>query len=109
LIDASQGNTINWGKITVPTGFRVTSLRVKVKKDESKCGVNYSLKFNSATTPQDIEFKFRFDPAIETQAGDVIRLKLDSIVSHLRLAADNGSIASLKERVEEKVGMGIKE
>jgi hypothetical protein len=104
LIDLTDGLPEDWGKVEVPVGFKLSRLTVKVKKDESVCGVNYSVKFNSASSPQDIEFKFKFDPAVELSDGSTLNVSMAKVVEQLRLAVDSGDIASMKERIEAVEG-----
>ena len=108
LIDVTNGLPAEWGKVEIPTGFKLSRMQIKVKKDEALCGVNYSVKFNAETTPQDIEFKFRFDPAIDVSDGSTLNISMAQVVEELRLRADNtvGHIGSMKERIEAVEGSG---
>lgn len=102
LIDATNGEAKEWGKITIPEGYKVKGIRVKVHRDTQLCGVDYSVKFNDATTPQDVEFKWSFNPPLEIDgATQQLELSLKEVVAHLREAASSGSLASLKDRIEE--------
>lgn len=101
LIDLTSGNEKDWGTTEVPTDFAVARVKVKVHKDRELCGVDYSVKFNTASTPQDLEFRFRFDPPVQFSTGDVLKLNMAAIVANLRAAVDAGTINSLKERIEE--------
>ncbi len=102
LIDVSLGAAIEWGKIPVPTGYSLSRLKVKIKKDKDVCGVDYSLSFNGMTSDQDIEFKWKFQPPVEITADSkLITVSLDSIVTTLKEAAAAGAINSLKDRVEQ--------
>jgi hypothetical protein len=105
LINVSEGEPVDWGTIEVPEGFEIDRVRVKVHKDKRLCGVDYSVKFNEATSPQDVEFRFRLDPPLTTTEGvSSLELSLKEVVAKLRQAADSGSLASLKDRVEEVEG-----
>ncbi len=67
--------------------------------------MDYSLKFNSSTTSQNLEIKFRFDPAVESaDIQDKLVLSFQEVVDNLRKAVDANTINSLKDRVEEVEG-----
>jgi hypothetical protein len=104
LIDLSTGEEKDWGSADLPTGFKASRMQVKVHHDPALCGVDYSLQFNTATTQQDVEFRFRFDPAADLNADDTVRLSMEAVVSNLLAAVQNGTISSLKDRVEEVEG-----
>jgi hypothetical protein len=106
LIDVTNGLRNDWGQVEVPVGFKLSRLTIKVKKDQDLCSQNYSVKFNNETTPQDIEFKWRFDPPLELEDGSQLNLSLNSVVEQLRLRIDEGSIASMKDRIESVEGSG---
>jgi hypothetical protein len=108
LIDVSSGEQKDWGTLEMPVGFRVSEIRVKVKKDAAACGVNFSLSFNGETTPQDIELRWKFNPPIELDEGtQAISLSFSQVVSALRSAAASGSIGSLKDRAEAVEGTAL--
>jgi hypothetical protein len=101
LIDLSSGKAVDWGKAEIPTGFKIAGLRIKVHKDKDLCGVDYSLKFNELTTPQDVEFKWKFDPAVEfTGTTEKLEVSLAEVITSLGTA----DLSSLKERAESSEG-----
>jgi hypothetical protein len=104
LIDLSDGKEHDWGTLSVPTGFKLKRLTVKVHQDPGECGVDYSIKFNDTTTQQDVELKFSWNPPTELKSGDTLKLSLNSLIANLRAAVDAGTISSLKDRVEEVEG-----
>ncbi|MBC7691569.1 MAG: hypothetical protein H7222_07350 [Methylotenera sp.] len=111
LIDVTAGIEKAWGNVKVPVGFKLSRIRIKVKKDQALCGVSYSLSFNGQTTPEDIEFRFKFDPAVDFEDGNTLNLSLNTVVSKLRQAIDSapgGSISSLKSQIENVEGSGVK-
>lgn len=108
LIDLTAGTAKSWGTMNVPVGFKLKKIKIKVKKDKDLCGVDYSIKFNSATTDQDVEFKWKFEPAIDLDAGNKLSLALATVVSALRQAGDAGTLSSLKDHVENTEGSGSK-
>ncbi len=79
---------------------------MKVKKDQKLCGVDYSVKFNEQSTPEDIEFKWRFKPAIRVSQGDTLSMSLAEVVAALRTAGDEGTLASLKQHIERSEDIG---
>ncbi|MCM2323376.1 MAG: hypothetical protein NDJ90_08955 [Oligoflexia bacterium] len=91
LINIQNGVAQDWGVANVPAGFQLTKMTVKVHRDEGLCGVPYSVKFNDVTQTEDVEFKFRFSPAIDLDDDTgAIALSLDAVVSALRNAASLG-------------------
>lgn len=107
LIDVGSGGEKTWGTVNLPTGFKLKKIKIKVKKDKDLCGVDYSVKFNSATTDQDVEFKWKFEPPIDLDAG-VISLRLNEVIAALRQAGDDGTLASLKTHCESIESSGRK-
>jgi hypothetical protein len=108
LIDLSDGQEKDWGSVSTPVGFKLKRLRVKVHHDPDLCGVDPSIQFNTATTQQDVELKFRFDPAIDLAEDDTLALNINALVQNLREAVDAGTISSLKDRIEEVESSGTK-
>lgn len=105
LIDLTDSQTKSWGEIQLPVGFRLKKLIIIVKKDEKKCGVDYSLNYNGYKSEQDVEFKWKFEPAIDLEAAtESLQLSFNSVVARLKEAVQSGSIEKLKERVEEVEG-----
>ena len=106
LIDLSSGTGQPWGTLKIPPGFNLSRIKVKVKKDQKLCGVDYSVKFNEQSTPEDIEFKWRFKPAIRVSQGDTLSMSLAEVVAALRTAGDEGTLASLKQHIERSEDIG---
>lgn len=101
LIDVSNGQKKDWGQLNIPVGYNLKSLKVKIAKDKDICGVDYSVSFNGQTSPEDIEFKWKFNPPVALDAStSVLVLSFDSVVTALRAAADSGNLAHMKETIE---------
>ena len=101
LIDLSAGKEVSWGSLKIPTGFSLSKLKIKVKKDKEKCGVDYSVRFNGQEANEDIEFKWKFNPAVAIDANtSQLTLSFASVVSALRAAAEAGSLDQMKNHVE---------
>ena len=111
LIDVSNGAEKTWMTSDFPVGFTLQRVKVVVHKDESLCGVNYSIKFNGFESNSDVEFKFKFEPAAEVVAGSTIKVALATVVSTLRAAADATALNdnNLKDYIEGVEGSGKKE
>lgn len=110
LVDVSNGAEKTWMTSDFPVGFTLQRIKVVVHKDESLCGVGYSMKFNGFQSNSDVEFKFKFEPAIAISAGATIKVALSNVVSALRTAADNSLLTdgNLKDYVEGVEGTGKK-
>lgn len=109
LIDVSSGEAKTWGTAALPTTLKLKRIKVEVHKDQELCsGASYSVKFNSVTTSKDVEFVFKFEPAIEVKAGGTVNLALTTIATTLREAADANQLndESLKEFIEGVEGTG---
>jgi hypothetical protein len=100
LIDVSAGTAKDWGAVALPEKAQVVRIKVKVKKDESVCGTDYSVMYNGMSTPRDIEFRWKFEPAIDVSAATVaLRLSFDEIVAALQGSAMSDEL-QLKDRIE---------
>ena len=108
LVDVSNGAEKTWMTSAFPVGFTLQRIKVVVHKDESLCGVNYSLKFNSFQSNSDVEFKFKFEPAIAVATGSIIKVALSTVVSTLRAAANASSLndQNIKDFIEGVEGTG---
>ena len=103
LVDVSNGAEKTWITSAFPVGFTLQRIRVVVHKDESLWGVNYSLKFNSFQSSSDVEFKFKFGPAIAVATGSIIKVALSMVVSTLRAAANASSLKHSVEALVERL------
>lgn len=109
LIDLSDGTVKTWGTVKIPTGFMLSKIKVKVKKSKEKCGVDYSVRFNGIQSTEDIEFKWKFNPAVSISANtDELKVSFASVVSALRAAAQAGTLNQMKDQIEaaEDAGEG---
>lgn len=101
LVSVGSGAAVDWGTVNIPLGFKLRKIKIKVKKDNDLCGVDYSVKFNSLTTDQDVEFRWKFDPALDLESGTrALELSLSTVVTALRSWADNPT-GSLKDEIEK--------
>jgi len=97
LVDLSAAAATSWGSINVPTGFQLGELDVELHADAQACsGATYSVHFENGTNTthdltKDVEFRFRFNPAITIHGNDIVSLGLTNIVSALNAAADNNA------------------
>lgn len=104
LIDVSSGEVKEWGRPTLPVGFLLKRIKVKMAKDESVCGVNYSVQFNGVSTSEEVEFEWRFNPSIDLAASSAgVELRLQSFVNSLLAAVDSSTLTAeqLKQIVED--------
>jgi len=93
LIDVSAGTAINWGTITVPTGFTLGELAVEVHKDPENCSqAAYSLSYNGQQLSKDLEFKIKFNPAIQLDSNDIVGINLDTLVTTFKSASAAGAL-----------------
>jgi ribosomal protein L33 len=81
LVDVSDPNADTiWGNIELPEGAQVSEIHFEVHQDSENCsGANYSVSYNGKELTKDLEFKFKFDPAISIQNGDTLDLGLSVI------------------------------
>lgn len=109
LIDLSDGTAKSWGNVTIPAGFNLKRIKVKIKKDKALCGTEYSVKFNEFEDPRDVEFRFRFNPSVPiSSTSPVLTLSFKTVVDALKAAADAGTLAGskIKEAVEVDAAEG---
>ncbi|MBI3534146.1 MAG: hypothetical protein HY072_01490 [Deltaproteobacteria bacterium] len=100
LIDLSAGIVQDWGTVNIPIGFKLKKIKIKVKQDKTLCGVNYSVKFNTQEANEDIEFKWKFNPALDlTNAVSALKLSFSTIISTLKAAADAGTLSKIKSHI----------
>lgn len=99
LIDLSNGSVKKqWGQVQIPTNFYLNRLSVELHKDKDKCaGAEYSLEYynginSSKNITKDMEFKFKFNPAIYLQEGNSLTLTIDAILTKLDQAATAGKL-----------------
>ncbi|MAE57394.1 MAG: hypothetical protein CME69_00855 [Halobacteriovorax sp.] len=94
LIDVSDNTaTTNWGNVELTDGETVSELQIELHRDPENCsGVNYSLLYNGSELTKDLEFKFRFDPAITAQNGDTLQLDLSVIAKAIEDASSAGQL-----------------
>ena len=87
LIDLSASLAANWGSTPLPTGFTLAEMRVKVHKDASLCGMDYSVVYAGVGTPSDLEFRWTFNPPVTLAAGTKqIDLNFNVFVTALQAA-----------------------
>jgi hypothetical protein len=109
LIDLSSGAAADWGQLVIPEKAKVVRIKIKVKKNEALCGTNYSLIYNGLSTPRDIEFRWKFDPAIDVDGTtSALRLSFQEIVAALQTSAMSDEL-QLKDRTEAVEGSALKE
>lgn len=113
LITITGGAAVNWGTANLPVDFKLKRIKVKVQKSSQNCsGAEYSVKVglggNDILHTEDIEFRWRFNPALELDsATGAIELSLDSIVTALRNAAVTDA-SHIKQAIENTEGSGKK-
>lgn len=81
LVDISDQNVSNsWGNISLEEGSSVSEIHFEVHYDSENCSaVTYSTSYNGQTITKDLEFKFKFDPAITANNGDTLSLGIGKI------------------------------
>jgi hypothetical protein len=100
LIDLTSGVAVDWGQLTIPEKAQVVRIKVKIKKDKDLCGQDYSLIYNGLSTPRDIEFRWKFNPAVNVDGTtNALRLSFDAIVAALQASAMSNEV-QLKDRTE---------
>lgn len=80
-----------------PVGFKISKIKIKVRKDSSLCGQNYSIKINNGTayeTDDEIEFKWKFNPPVELAGGDTLQLAFNEFVTALQSISSNTGFAT---------------
>jgi hypothetical protein len=107
LAGSNAGNTVTWGSMNIPTGFKIGKLKVEVHKDQELCptlgeySVVYDINGKSLQTDKDVEFKFKFNANPEINAGDTIRITLGNIVSAMAQASSGEDLKNKAEEIEE--------
>lgn len=113
LIDVSNNtSSIEWGTVEVPVDFQLSKLTVEIHKDSETCsGADYSLSYKGTQLNQDIEFSFRFSPAISLDDSDVVTLGLTNIAAAIESAYDAGELddAHITSYLESIEGEGDEE
>lgn len=110
LDDSSQ--TYNWGNITLIEGQSVSEIHFEVHHDPENCsGADYSALYNGQSIQQDLEFKFKFSPAITVSNGDTISLGISTIAkamedAHAAGEFNNSQITTYLESAQ--IGTGEK-
>ena len=114
MIDVSAGTAIDWGKANIPVGFKLSKLKIKVKKDNTLCpGMSgHSIIFNSQSTDEDVEFRFKFNPALDLNSDTgALAISLNTVVGAIRAAADSNPSnfgQAIKATIESNEGGGQK-
>lgn len=101
LIDVSSGAAAKWGEPAIPTNLQIKRMKIKLGVDQSLCGVNYSIRFNGVSSNEEIQFRWKFDPPLNSNV-DAIELRLQAFVNALLADADAGTLTSgrLKTLIE---------
>ncbi|MBT4791662.1 MAG: hypothetical protein HON90_08840 [Halobacteriovoraceae bacterium] len=116
LVDVSTATVSQeWGQIELADGSQVSEIHFEVHTDAESCsGENYSVSYNSQTITKDLEFKFKFDPAVTVSNGDTFTLGLGVIAQAIENASaaipsqfNNEQISNYLETTV--VGTGTKE
>lgn len=94
LVDVSDAAVSNssWGKIEIAEGATVSEVHFEVHHDSENCSAAYSASYNGTTITQDLEFKFKFDPAITVNHGDTLTLGLSKIAKAFEDAKNAGKL-----------------
>lgn len=98
LVDISDATvTTSWGKIDLDGDIKVSEIHFEIHTDSENCsGVNYSVSYNGSTITQDLEFKFKFDPAITINQGDTLTLGVSTIAKAMQDASAAGEFTNAK-------------
>lgn len=81
-----------WGEVNLPEGASISEVHFEVHSDSENCqGENYSVRYNGQSLTKDLEFKFKFEPAINVNNGDTINLGLNEIAKAMEDASSAGS------------------
>lgn len=111
---AISSTDFKWGTASIPVGFKLKRIRMKIKKDATLCADStfdpngdssiYGIRTGNQifSTNSDVEFKFRFNPSIDIADGSAVRLTLDTFVTAIKNAAQVSDITgnSLKSLIE---------
>lgn len=103
LIDVTAGDQKKWGNVTLPSGFQLKRIKIKVAKDKNLCGTEYALSFNGVETDEEIQMRFILPVANNFDAeNEDIHLPLQTMVDALlaQIDADTLSRDSLKDAIE---------
>ncbi len=100
LLDLTDGQSKDWGQARVPVGFKLRRIKIKVQKHEQLCGVDYSLKYGTATANRDLEFRWRFNPEVELKDGSTVTLALEQALAAIRAAAQAGDLNKVKDYLD---------
>lgn len=77
--------------VAIPVDFSLGKMEVELHRDPQKCSsADYSVRYNGQQLTKDLEFKFKFDPAVTVKQGDTLKLAFTTITSALK-AAQNAS------------------
>ncbi len=81
LVDVSNPNGVtDWGTIELADGSVVSEIHFELHRDPQNCSAaEYSTSYNGKTITKDLEFKFKFEPAISIRNGDTLTLGLSKI------------------------------
>ncbi len=81
LVNVSDANaTTNWGQINLTKGASISEIHFEIHQDSETCsGENFTVSYNGQTITKDLEFKFRFNPAVSVNDGDTFKLGLSKI------------------------------
>lgn len=85
------------GSIQIPEGTAISELSLEVHKDAENCSAaDFSVSYQGVKLNKDLEFKFKFDPAITINHGDTLLLGLDNVAKAFEAAADAGQLDDQK-------------
>lgn len=103
LIDLSDGQVRQWGAATLPVGFALKRIRIKLHDDENLCQSDYSVRFNGVQTDEEVEFRWIFPNPVAVDAETDIELPLQAMVDELLGALAAGPVNSedLKQLLED--------
>lgn len=96
-----DGPAKEWSRIEIPAGFRAKHIKIKVHQNPALCpnlgkrSLEVVADGVARATQQDIEFKWKFKPAIELDQGTLV-LSMNEVIAALRL----GDLNSLKQVIE---------
>lgn len=81
LVNVSDPNAVsNWGTIELEEGATISEIHFEVHYDPQNCSAaTFSASYNGQTLTKDLEFKFKFDPAISISQGATLELGLSQI------------------------------
>jgi hypothetical protein len=81
-----------------PVGFKISKIKIKVRKDESLCGSGtHAIEINNGsnyTTDDEIEFKWKFNPAVELEGSDTVQLAFSEFVTALTSISSNSDFST---------------